>query len=269
VADGLSALLRHGVQNQEIIPVRVCPRAPGVSHLLFADDTMLFFKATQEQALRIHQTIDTYAEATGQLINRAKCSISFSEKCPVQVQEQVKNVLHVQADGMQEKYLGLPTPEGRMHKGKFQNLQEKLTKRIMTWGDGYPSSAGKEMLIKAIAQAIPAYIMGVFKLPMSVCDDLSRMVRNYWWGSSEGKRKTHWMAWDQITKSKACGGLGFRDFRKFNQALLARQAWRLLSNPDSLCARVLKAKYYPNGQLQDTVFYRQCLVDLASYYLWS
>jgi hypothetical protein len=50
------------------------------------------------------------------------------------------------------------------------------------------------------------------------------------------------------------GGMGFRDSRKFNQALLARQAWRLLKKPDSLCARLLKAKYYPNGNLLDTVF---------------
>ena len=157
-------------------------------------------------------------------------------------------------DQFEEKYLGLPTPEGRMRKGKFQNLQVKLMKRICIWGDGYMAQAGREVLIKAVAQSIPTYIMGVFKLPFSVCDDLTRMVRNYWWGSEKGKRKTHWMAWDQIIKPKAMGGLGFRDYRIFNQALLARQAWRLLINPDSLCARVLKAKYYPNGRLEDTVF---------------
>ncbi|XP_045086650.1 uncharacterized mitochondrial protein AtMg00310-like [Aegilops tauschii subsp. strangulata] len=116
------------------------------------------------------------------------------------------------------------------------------------------AQAGKETLIKAVAHAIPAYIMGVFKLPLSVCDDLTRMVRNYWWGSEKGKRKAHWMAWEKIIQPKARGGLGFRDYRIFNQALLARQAWRLLVNPDSLCARVLKAKYYPNGRLEDTVF---------------
>ena len=116
------------------------------------------------------------------------------------------------------------------------------------------SSGNKEILIKAVAQAIPTYIMGVFKLPMSVCDDLNRMVRNFWWGSSEGKRKTHWTARPNILAHKMKGGLGFKDFRLFNQALLARQAWRLLSNPNSLCAQVLKARYYPDGRLEDTVF---------------
>ena len=55
-------------------------------------------------------------------------------------------------------------------------------------------------------------------------------------------------------RSKLQGGMGFHDMRIFNQALLARQAWRLLAFPDSLCAQVLKAKYYPSGNLIDTVF---------------
>ena len=53
---------------------------------------------------------------------------------------------------------------------------------------------------------------------------------------------------------KCRGGMGFRDFRLFNQAMLARQAWRLLFYPNSLCSRLLKAKYFPNGNLLDTVF---------------
>jgi hypothetical protein len=48
--------------------------------------------------------------------------------------------------------------------------------------------------------------------------------------------------------------MGFRDLKLFNQALLARQAWRLIAFPDSLCARLLKAKYYPVGELTNTSF---------------
>ena len=109
-------------------------------------------------------------------------------------------------------------------------------------------------MIKSVAQALPTYIMGVFKLPFSVCDDLTRMVRNFYWGLADGKRKVHWKGWDHLLQPKDRGGVGFRDFRMFNQALLARQAWRLLTKPESMCAQVLKAKYYPYGKLEDTVF---------------
>jgi hypothetical protein len=65
--------------------------------------------------------------------------------------------------------------------------------------------------------------MGLFKLPESVFEDLTRLTRNFWWGAENNKRKTHWKSWDDcLTKPKSFGGLGFRDFKIFNQALLAR-----------------------------------------------
>lgn len=55
-----------------------------------------------------------------------------------------------------------------------------------------------------------------------------------------------WVAWDVMTKPKAMGGLGFRDLELFNLSLLARQGWRIIQNPSSLIARILKAVYFPN-----------------------
>jgi hypothetical protein len=57
-----------------------------------------------------------------------------------------------------------------------------------------------------------------------------------------------------MVRPKHEGWIGFQDMRIFNQALLARQAWRLIERLDNLCARVLKAKYYPPGNIIDTVF---------------
>ena len=73
-------------------------------------------------------------------------------------------------------------------------------------------------------------------------------------GVGECKRKVHWRGWDHLLQPKNKGGAGFRVFRMFNQALLARQAWRLWPTPESLCAQVLNARYYPSGNLVDTVF---------------
>ena len=62
------------------------------------------------------------------------------------------------------------------------------------------------------------------------------------------------LAWDKMILPKSMGGMGFRDMRAFNQAMLAKQAWRLIDSPDSLCARLPKAKYYPNGNILNNVF---------------
>jgi hypothetical protein len=112
----------------------------------------------------------------------------------------------------------------------------------------------KEALIKYVAQAIPNYVMGVFKLLAGFHEDYTRIVRNFWWGEDEKRRKVHWKAWDVLTRLKNFGGVGFRDLKLLNQAMLARKRWRIISNPNSMCARFLKSIYYPRGNFLDTVF---------------
>jgi hypothetical protein len=55
------------------------------------------------------------------------------------------------------------------------------------------------------------------------------------------------MSWKRLGKAKSKGGMDFRDLLCFNKALLAKQGWRLLTNLDSLAAKIIKAKYYANG----------------------
>jgi hypothetical protein len=74
---------------------------------------------------------------------------------------------------------------------------------------------------------------------------MRRAIADFFWGTEEGKKNMHWRSWEWLSSPKQYGGLGFRDLVLFNQAMLGRQCWRLLTEPNSLCARVLKGRYFP------------------------
>jgi hypothetical protein len=82
------------------------------------------------------------------------------------------------------------------------------------------SYATREVLLKANAQSMPTYPMSCFKLSLAVCCKLTLAVSNYWWGSLLDNHKIHWLCWEKLTRSKSQGGMGFRDFTLFNQAML-------------------------------------------------
>jgi hypothetical protein len=82
-------------------------------------------------------------------------------------QEEVRTILNVQVTDFDAKYLGLPTTRGCMKKDKLQSIKERLGKRLTDYSEKSMSSGAKEVLIKAVAQALPTYIMSVFQLPLT------------------------------------------------------------------------------------------------------
>ncbi|KAK3212224.1 hypothetical protein Dsin_016930 [Dipteronia sinensis] len=86
--------------------------------------------------------------------------------------------------------------------------------------------------------------MNLFRLPKGLVTDLHRLCSRFWWGSTETFKKMHWASWMRLCRNKSAGGLGFRDLSMFNQALLAKQGWRLVKYPNSLVARVLRGAYF-------------------------
>jgi hypothetical protein len=61
-------------------------------------------------------------------------------------------------------------------------------------------------------------------------------MQNFWWNHMAKNSKIHWMSWGRLGRSKAVGGLGFRDLVLFSHTLLAKQGWRLIQNPYSISA---------------------------------
>ena len=95
-----------------------------VSHLLFADDRLLFFKANRESADQVKDVLHIYCQASGQRINMDKSSIHFAKGVSESTREVVMNALQVHNVALSEKYLGMPSDVGVLTNGAFKYLKD-------------------------------------------------------------------------------------------------------------------------------------------------
>ena len=130
----------------------------------------------------ISEVLQTYAASSGQCINFEKSFIYFSSNTRGEQRERIKTVLGIKEVDRFESYLGLPILVGRSKYQTFAYLKDRVWKKIKGWKGQLLSRAGKEILIKVVAQSIPTYTMGVFQLPMKLCNDLNAMYARFWWG---------------------------------------------------------------------------------------
>ena len=93
-----------------------------------------------------------------------------------------------------ESYLGLPSLIGKSKKNTFAQFKQKLASKLAGWKEKLLSNAGKEVLIKAVAQAVPSYTISCFKLPNALCDEMTGMMRQFWWGQVKNVKKLAWMS---------------------------------------------------------------------------
>ena len=139
--------------------------------------------------------LEQYCDASGQLVSEAKSCIFFSPNTSVDVKARVCTILNILTESLTDKYLGLPTHVGAERTDCFQYLIDRVCQRIEGWKEKILSLGGKEVLLKAVAQAILSYAMSVFKIPKTICKGIINVMSWYWWGDEEDHKRMHWFAW--------------------------------------------------------------------------
>ncbi len=238
-AEGLSAMIRQAELSNEINGILISRGGP-------ADDSLIFCEENVTECNKVLDILQRCEVTSGQKLNIEKTTMFLSSNTNVEMREFLKNLIGVPNIRSYENYLGLPSLVGRSKTWAFAMIKERVRKKLNGWKERSLSCGGKEILLKAVAQAVPTYVMSVFRLPKKLCTELEQNIRGFWWGHKGEKRKIHWTKWDHLCAPESQGGLGFRELGKFNEALIAKQGRRLLHNHSSLFYRVFKAMFSPS-----------------------
>ena len=227
-AEGLSAMMQASVTNKELQGVVVCRSGLKLSHLFFVDDSLIFCKVSILECNALQKILGVYESASGQQLNRVKTSLFFSKNTPMAIQEEIKQRFGAQVIKQYEKYLGLPSLVGKNKRNTFNEIKEKLHKKFAGWKEKMFSKARKEVLNKAVAQAIPTYTRSCFKLSDALCEELTSMTRNFWWGQQKEEKRIAWLSWEKLCVPKSWDGI------MSAQHLVREGAWWRVGNGNSI-----------------------------------
>ena len=201
-----------------------------ISHLTFADDTILFYDASREQLLYIRMVLIFFEAITGLKVNVGK-----NEIVPigdVGNLNALARTLCCKVGTLPMRNLGMPLRVHYKDSSIWNPIIEQIEKRPSSWKRLYLSNGGRLTLLKSTLSSLPTYFLSLFTIPQAVAAKIERIQRNFLWGASKDVFKYPLVAWDKVYLPIKCGGLGIRRIRLFNKALLEKWLWRFGKETD-------------------------------------
>ncbi|RVW42464.1 putative ribonuclease H protein [Vitis vinifera] len=212
-----------------------------VSHLLFADDTLIFCDAEADQLQYLSWTFMWFEAISGLKVNLSKTeAIPVGEGIPM---ETLASVLGCKIGSLPTSYLGLPLGAPYKSTRVWDAVEERFRKRLSLWKRQYLSKGGRLTLLKSTLSSLPTYFLSLFVIPKKVCARLEKIQRDFLWGGGALENKPYLVSWKAICATKKEGGLGIRSLSTFNKALLGKWLWRLANENESLWKQIISSKY--------------------------
>ncbi|KAG7987145.1 hypothetical protein I3843_03G118100 [Carya illinoinensis] len=212
-----------------------------ISHLLFADDTLLLCDDNVAHIQSLKAILRCFEAASGLKINLAKTEmVAVGDVGNIQG---LASILGCGVSSLPMKYLGLPLGASFKAKTIWGEVLEKLERRLAGWKRLYLSKGGRITLIKSTLSNLPTYFLSLFPLPTSIASKIEKLQRDFLWSGIGDEFKFHLVGWEKVCTPLRVGGLGVHTVRLFNQALLGKWLWRYNYEKEALWKGVIDAKY--------------------------
>jgi len=212
-----------------------------ISHLLFADDTLIFCSARTSQLQNLRSLFLLFEAISGLKVNLAKSNLIPVGN--VEQGERLADILGCEVVSLPAKYLGLPLGASYKSTRMWDGVIEKIEKRLASWKRLYLSKGGRVTLIKSTLSNLPTYYMSLFPIPGSVAARIEKLHRDFLWGGLGEEVKFHLVNWAKVCTPISEGGLGIRNLVMFNRALLGKWLWRFGLERDAWWRGVIDSKF--------------------------
>ncbi|KAJ9692984.1 hypothetical protein PVL29_011901 [Vitis rotundifolia] len=253
-----SILVRRAVEGGFLSGCCLRGRGGGemmVTHLLFADDTIIFCEAKKEQVTKLSWILAWFEASSGLRINLAKSAlIPVGEVVEV---EEMAVELGCKVGSLPTVYLGLPLGAHHKATSMWDGVEERMRRRLAQWKRHYISKGGRITLIKSTLASMPTYHLSLFRMPKNVAKRLERIQRDFLWGGGNLEKKVHLINWEVVCTHKEKGDYKNGKYiyiyiyqtkiETLNKALLGKWIWRFASDRDILWKKVIGTKYGKKG----------------------
>ena len=181
VMEVLSRLLKKTEDGGFLSNFQASPTVGGggshISHLLFADDTILFCGTSSKQLLYIRMVLIFFESIIGLKVDIGKCEIVPVGK--VRNLDALARILCCKVGHLPMTYLGMPLGAHYKDSSIWKPIIERMEKKLSGWNQLYLSKRGRLTLLKSTLSSLPTYYLSLFTIPQHVADRLERIQRNF------------------------------------------------------------------------------------------
>jgi len=199
VAQGLAGVVTQAESMGLIKGIRVGHKQIPISMLQFVDDTIFVCNEEIQNIMVIKSILRCFEIASGLKVNFHKSKIG-SIGIHLRKVERFSAILNCSIMKVPFKYLGIPVGANHRRIEFWQDMIQKIQKRLALWKGKYLSFAGRVTLIKSVLSTIPLYYLSLFKLPICVEKMIRKIQSDFLWGWGHDGRKIAWIKWDHIVK---------------------------------------------------------------------
>eukprot|EP00253_Pinus_taeda_P005455 PITA_05455 len=250
VADGLGRIIKRETRRNRLRGLKLWGNNLTITHQQFVDDIMLFGEVSLMEVRIIKEFLETFSEASGMEINKEK-SCTFIFNTPEAIKAHLTRTLGFKQGNLPTKYLGNQLDIHPTCMRNWQEVIDKIKKRLSNWAFRSLNIASRLVLLKAVLQAIPVYSLSIRAASKGVCAKMREIFGKFIWGGPTQQRKWALVSWTHLIKRKDEGGLGLRDPEILNKVLGAKLWWRWLQGGSDVWKKIWNYKYNMPEQIEE------------------